>query len=109
VDVVRFNAAGQRDAAHDIFNAHLPLVRYEQQAGIGLAVRKYVMMRRGILSSDTQRKPASVLTSRAKEEVEYLLSRIARIDKRAALAPLGASKNIELPVSAAREVQEAKQ
>jgi 4-hydroxy-tetrahydrodipicolinate synthase len=92
VDVVRFTAAGQRDAAHDIFNSHLPLVRYEQQAGIGLAVRKYVMMRRGILSSDTQRKPAAVLSSPAKEEIEYLLSRIARVDKRAALGPRGASK-----------------
>jgi 4-hydroxy-tetrahydrodipicolinate synthase len=87
---------------------HLPLVRYEQQAGIGLAVRKYVMMRRGILSSDTQRKPAAILSSSAKEEVEYLLSRIARVDKRAALAPHGAFKNTELPVSASREAQKAK-
>jgi len=92
VDVVRFTAAGQRDAAHEIFNAHLPLVRYEQQAGIGLAVRKYVMMRRGILSSDAQRKPAAVLSAPAKEEIEYLLSRIAGVDKRAALGPRGASK-----------------
>jgi len=91
VDVVRLTAAGQRDAAHEIFNAHLPLVRYEQQAGIGLAVRKYVMMRRGILSSDAQRKPAVALSAQAKEEVEYLLSRIARVDKRAGLAPLGAA------------------
>jgi 4-hydroxy-tetrahydrodipicolinate synthase len=90
VDVVRFAAAGKRDEAHEIFNAHLPLVRYEQQAGIGLAVRKYVMMRRGILSTDAQRKPAAVLSAKAKEEVEYLLAHVARIDKRAALGPIGA-------------------
>ena len=30
VDVVRFQKAGQRDAAHDLFDAHLPLLRYEQ-------------------------------------------------------------------------------
>jgi hypothetical protein len=58
-DVVRLSADGQRDAAHDLFDAHLPLLRYEQQPGLGLAVRKYVMMRRGILTSAAQRKPRS--------------------------------------------------
>jgi len=33
------------------------LVRYEQQQGVGLAVRKYVLMRRGFIASDAQRKP----------------------------------------------------
>jgi 4-hydroxy-tetrahydrodipicolinate synthase len=85
VDVVRLSKAGQRDAAHDLFDAHLPLVRYEQQQGVGLAVRKYVMMRRGVLASDAQRKPAGALTTAAKAEVEYLLSRLARSDRRADL------------------------
>ena len=52
VDVVRLPKAGERDAAHDLFDAHLPLIRYEQQPGVGLAVRKYVLMRRGIIASD---------------------------------------------------------
>jgi 4-hydroxy-tetrahydrodipicolinate synthase len=76
---------GQRDAAHDLFDAHLPLIRYEHQQGVGLSVRKYVMKRRGILSSDAQRKPASNLSPTAIVEVEYLLSRIARYDRRAAI------------------------
>jgi 4-hydroxy-tetrahydrodipicolinate synthase len=84
VDVVRLSGSGQRDAAHDLFDAHLPLVRYEQQQGVGLAVRKYVMMRRGILASDAQRKPGGSLTPAAKSEVEYLLSRVGRVDRRAA-------------------------
>jgi 4-hydroxy-tetrahydrodipicolinate synthase len=83
-DVVRLSKAGERDAAHDLFDAHLPLVRYEQQQGVGLAVRKYVMMRRGILASDAQRKPASALTPAARAEVDYLLARLARSDPRAA-------------------------
>jgi 4-hydroxy-tetrahydrodipicolinate synthase len=85
VDVVRLNASGQRDAAHDLFDAHLPLIRYEQQPGAGLAVRKYVLMRRGILASDAQREPAVSLSARAKAEIDYLLSRIAKTDKRARL------------------------
>ena len=83
IDVVNLQKAGKRDEAHDIFDAHLPLLRYEQQLGIGLAVRKYTMMKRGILASDAQRKPGAALSAMAKTEVDYLLSRVARRDPRA--------------------------
>jgi 4-hydroxy-tetrahydrodipicolinate synthase len=83
VDVVRLSKAGQRDAAHDLFDAHLPLIRYEQQPGPGLAVRKYVMMRRGIIAHDTLRKPAATLGATARAEVDYLMARLARKDPRA--------------------------
>lgn len=82
-DVVRLTRAGQREEAHDMFDAHLPLLRYEQQPGAGLAVRKYVMMRRGLLSSAAQRKPAASMTPQARSEVEHLLERLARKDARA--------------------------
>lgn len=86
LDVVRLSKEGSRDAAHDLFDAHLPLIRYEQQQGIGLAVRKYILRRRGLIASDAQRKPNLRLSAPAKEEIEYLLSRVARTDRRAALA-----------------------
>jgi 4-hydroxy-tetrahydrodipicolinate synthase len=85
VDVVRLAKEGKRDAAHDLFDAHLPLVRYEQQQGIGLAVRKYVLKRRGAIASDALRKPAAALTPAARAEVDFLLARLARHDRRAAL------------------------
>src|SRR3569833_1097374 len=85
VDVVELSKEGKRDAAHDLFDAHLPLVRYEQQQGVGLAVRKYVLKKRGLLASDAQRKPAAGLTPAARAEVDYLLSRVARFGKRAVL------------------------
>ena len=85
IDVVRLSKAGQRDAAHDLFDAHLPLLRYEQQPGLGLAVRKYVMMKRGLLAHDAQRKPGSALSAIAKAEVDYLLARLAKVDARAKL------------------------
>jgi 4-hydroxy-tetrahydrodipicolinate synthase len=87
VDVVRLSKEGRRDAAHDLFDAHLPLLRYEQQQGVGLAVRKYVMMRRGVIACDAQRKPAAGLSATAKTEVDYLLTRLAKVDKRAELKP----------------------
>ncbi|MFC6792042.1 dihydrodipicolinate synthase family protein [Methylobacterium komagatae] len=86
VDVVRLTKAGRRDEAHDLFDVHLPYLRYEQQQGpLGLAVRKYVFMRRGIFTSDAQRKPSQALSTQAREEVEYLLARLARTDGRARL------------------------
>ncbi len=87
IDVVRLSKEGRRDAAHDLFDAHLPLIRYEQQPSVGLAVRKYVLNRRGIIASAAQRKPGATLTAIARAEVDYLLSRVARADKRALIAP----------------------
>jgi 4-hydroxy-tetrahydrodipicolinate synthase len=82
-DVVRMTKAGQIEEAHDLFDAHLPLLRYEQQPGVGLAVRKYVMMKRGILTSAAQRKPAAPMSEKARVEVDNLLKRLARYDRRA--------------------------
>ncbi len=83
VDVVRLQKEGARDAAHDLFDAHLPLMRYEQQPGVGLAVRKHVLRLRGAIGSEAQRKPASALSGLARAEVGYLLARLARHDARA--------------------------
>ncbi len=85
IDVVSMQQRGEREAAHDLFDAHLPLMRYEQQQGVGLAVRKYVLQKRGAIANDAQRKPGSSLTAAAKAEIEYLLQRLARKDPRAAL------------------------
>jgi 4-hydroxy-tetrahydrodipicolinate synthase len=81
---VKYAQAGKRDTAHDLFDAHLPLIRYEQQQGIGLAVRKYVLQKRGAIAHDTQRVPGASLPAAARTEVDYLLSRLARYDPRAA-------------------------
>lgn len=86
VDVVRLQKAGKRDAAHDLFDAHLPLIRYEQQPGAGLAVRKYLMKKRGVIASDAQRKPSAPLSAKARAEVDYLFDRLSKLDARAKAA-----------------------
>ena len=65
VDVVRLQKAGKRDQAHDLFDAHLPMIRYEQQPGAGLAVRKYLLKKRGVIASEAQRKPGAPLSASA--------------------------------------------
>jgi 4-hydroxy-tetrahydrodipicolinate synthase len=87
IELVRLAQAGQREAAHDLFDAHLPLLRYEQQPGVGLAVRKYLLMRRGLLASASLRAPAPTLSATTRAEVEHLLARLARRDPRAGVAP----------------------
>ena len=84
-ELVALARAGAREKAHDLFDAHLPLLRYEQQPGIGLAVRKYVLMRRGAIASDVQRKPALALSAIDKTEIDFLLQRLAVKDARALL------------------------
>lgn len=83
-EVIGLQKDGRRDEAHDLFDAHLPLLRYEQQPGLGLAVRKYILQRRGAIRVDAQRAPASRLTAAARAEVDYLIARLARHDQRAA-------------------------
>jgi 4-hydroxy-tetrahydrodipicolinate synthase len=85
-DVVRLSREGRREEAHDLFDAHLPLLRYEQQPGIGLTVRKYLLHRRGLLKCPALRAPFAPLSATAQAEVEHLLKRLARHDERARLA-----------------------
>jgi 4-hydroxy-tetrahydrodipicolinate synthase len=85
VETVKLSKAGKRDEAHDLFDAHLPLLRYDQQPGVGLAVRKYILVRRGILSSPAMRKPAPAFSPESRAEVDYLLARLGKKDPRVKL------------------------
>lgn len=85
VDVVENYGRGEIERAHDIFDAYLPLARYEQQQGVGLAARKYVLAKRGVITSPALRKPGASLSKPDIADVERLL---ARLTKR--LAEIGA-------------------
>ena len=76
VDVVRLCRAGQQDRAEDLFDAYLPLVRYEQQPNFGLAIRKETLRRRGVIRSARVRSPGPVMTNRDHEELTRLILRV---------------------------------
>ena len=84
VQVCQAHGAGQVSRAFDLFDAYLPMSRYEQQPGIGLAVRKYLLAKRGAIASDTVRRPGPALTAQDVADIERL---VERQDKR--LAELG--------------------
>jgi 4-hydroxy-tetrahydrodipicolinate synthase len=75
VDVVAAHARGERDRAHDLFDAYLPLARYEQQAGVGLAVRKHLFRQRGVIASDFIRKPGPKLAKQDIDDITFLVRR----------------------------------
>ena len=74
--LVRLHRSGLRSEAHDLFDRHLPLIRYELQPVIGLAIRKYILVKRGILESDALRPPSTPLSEATRAEVDYLLERL---------------------------------
>jgi 4-hydroxy-tetrahydrodipicolinate synthase len=86
VEAMKLSKAGKRDAMHDLFDGHLPLLRYDHQPGVGLAVRKYVLVRRGVLSSPAMRKPAPAFTAESRADVDYLLARLVKHDPRIKLS-----------------------
>lgn len=61
VDAVR---ADDIDRARDVFDAYLPMIRYEAQPGMGLAIRKRSLAWHGITASRTLRKPGAGLSAR---------------------------------------------
>jgi 4-hydroxy-tetrahydrodipicolinate synthase len=75
VEVCKAHASGYTERAQDIFDAYLPLARYEQQAGIGLAVRKHIMAERGVIASAAIRRPGPKLSAMD-------IADIARLTKR---------------------------
>lgn len=84
VDVCNAHKAGNVERAFDIFDAYLPLARYEQQAGVGLAVRKHILAQRGAIASAAVRKPGPKLSALDLADIARLT---ARQEKR--LAALG--------------------
>jgi 4-hydroxy-tetrahydrodipicolinate synthase len=78
VDVCRLMQESRLEAAHDLYDAYLPLVRYEQQPGLGLAVRKYVLWRRGALPSPVLRALTPTLSAESLAEIDRLVLRLER-------------------------------
>ncbi len=75
VDVCAAHAKGDVERAHDLFDAYLPLARYEQQQNIGLAVRKHLLYQRGVIASEAVRKPGPKLSAQDVADIDRLVRR----------------------------------
>lgn len=73
--VVAAHGAGDMDRARDIFDAYLPLARYESQPGLGLGVRKNILAQRGAIAHATVRKPGGGIDAATAADVATLIAR----------------------------------
>lgn len=64
------------EQATQVFDHYCPLIRYEFQPKIGLALRKYTYMKRGIISTDTIRSPGKLIDSITKQELTLIIARM---------------------------------
>jgi 4-hydroxy-tetrahydrodipicolinate synthase len=76
VEVVKLHKQGNIDEAEDLFDAYLPLVRYEQQPGLGLAIRKETLHRRGVIDSPKARDPGPSLSGEDNAELTRIIERV---------------------------------
>jgi len=78
VEVYERFVAGDADGGEDVYDRYLPVLRYEQQPGFGLAVRKEILRRRGALRSAATRAPGPTLTAVEHAEIGTLMQRLDR-------------------------------
>lgn len=91
--------AGDWAGAAAIFDRFLPLIVFESQVGVGLAIRKEVLRRRGVLEAGLTRGPVRSIDATTANELDDVL---ARVGLRPSGAPLDLGNELE-PASAAPE------
>jgi 4-hydroxy-tetrahydrodipicolinate synthase len=77
-------AAGNTKHARAIFERYLPLIRYEAQPGIGLAIRKELLRRRGAMRTAVLRPPAQTLDEETLAELDATLAAVGLTGKETA-------------------------
>ncbi len=78
VEMDRLFRHGKAEAAEDLNDLYLPVIRHELQPGIGLAIRKEILRRRGAIASATVRAPGPKLDATDRVELDRLLARLER-------------------------------
>ena len=78
VEVCALFAKGEAERAEDLFDLYLPLLRHEAQPGIGIALRKETLRRRGAIGSAHVRHPGPKLGSDDHAELGQLIARLER-------------------------------
>ena len=73
VEIVRLHRSGKVDEAAEAFYRAVPLMRFEFQEGIGMAIRKEVLHRRGALASPATRPPAAPLDKTTREALDRVM------------------------------------
>ena len=76
VQICNHHKTGASDLAEKLFYDHLPLIQFEQQEGIGLAIRKAGIHHRGLISHPIVRHPAGQLAENTFNELLQIIHRV---------------------------------
>ena len=68
--------SGDRDGAATIFYRYCPLIRFENQPRINLALRKHIYHRRGVIASPRARAPFAAVDDGTLADLDDLLTRL---------------------------------
>jgi 4-hydroxy-tetrahydrodipicolinate synthase len=74
VEIVGLFRSGDRAQAADLFYRNVALMRFEFQEGIGMAIRKEVLRRRGAIAHAAVRLPAPPLDASTSEALDRVLA-----------------------------------
>lgn len=76
VAICRHMAEGDKKGAEEVFYRHLPLLLFEFQEGIGVAIRKYALQQRGLISCSRVRHPGPQTTEETRAEFHQLVEAV---------------------------------
>ena len=76
VSIYRHFRAGELEQARDTFYRYLPLIRYENQPGLNLPLRKLIYQKRGAIDHATPRRPYPPLDEVTLAELDGLLEHL---------------------------------
>jgi 4-hydroxy-tetrahydrodipicolinate synthase len=76
VDIFRKFSAGDLDAATKVFYQYLPIIRFENQPRINLALRKHIYHLRGVIASSRVRSPFTPVDADTLKDLDDILNRL---------------------------------
>ena len=76
LEIYRSMAEGDRPHAEEVFYRNLPLLLFEFQEGIGVAIRKYALNHRGLIASANVRHPGPQITDATRQEFLALVKTV---------------------------------
>ena len=74
VQIVKLFRAGRVEEAADTFYRTVPLMRFEFQEGLGMAIRKEVLRRRGVMECADIRPPGAKLDAATAAALDRVLA-----------------------------------
>jgi 4-hydroxy-tetrahydrodipicolinate synthase len=81
VDIVGRYRSGDEVGAREAFHRILPLIRFENQPGLNLAIRKHIYRRRGAIASERVRAPGPTLDPGTVADLDAILAAVGLDDR----------------------------